>query len=186
MDFLFLKVSTKHCSTLYQNSSITQSRVGKTNPNPALLQGEDLQRSKPHLNWQIPSTIKKKIQTNRENDTAVKAGNTRPRISLWLEPAQPLFPALPSNSSTQHPLPNLFYTMFWDIKLLNEVESTWNTSLMLIKAVINYAMVTRQPCREQGCASQMKGGLSGNPPVHQQILPLNGSKTNTVIDHPVN
>lgn len=55
--------------------------------------------------------------------------------------------------------------MFLDIKLLNEVESTLNTSLVLIKAVNNYAIVTRELRKRVGKrdgGSQMKGCLSAN------------------------
>lgn len=143
--FSFFKVSTKHCSTLHQNPSITQSHVGKTNPNPALLQGEDLQQSKPHLNWQIPSTAKKRESKQTERTMQ------QHRLE-W--PGQ----GCPQDSSTQHLLPHLFYTIFRDVLLLNEGESTWNTSLKLLQAVINYTMVTGA----LGCASQRKG-MAGNP-----------------------
>lgn len=59
----------------------------------------------------------------------------------------------------------LLYTMFLDIKLLNEVASTLNTSLILIKAVNNYAIVTHELRKRVGKrdgGSQMKGCLSAN------------------------
>lgn len=104
----------------------------------------------------------------------MKAGNTRPEALPLASPrtctcqivgTKCLVQALPNDSFTHNLLPYLLYIMFLDIKLLNEVKSTLNTSLILIKAVNDYAIVTHELRKRAGRrdgGSQMKGCLPAN------------------------
>lgn len=77
---------------------------------------------------------------------------------------------------------SLLHTVFLDIKLLNQAKSTLNTSLILIKAVNNYAMVARKLQKRDGMrdgGSQMKGCLQITQLISREL-----SQKNTTTDLP--